>query len=78
MVLIHRKTQIQQLQLPIISVEKISPRSTILPGASHVLAQAVKRGAFLRISLGVIAIRLADILLERLDPINLAGLFERT
>ena len=78
MVLVHRKSQIQQLQLSIISIKQVSPCGTIFPSPSHILPQAVQRGAFLRIPLRVVAIRLADILLERLNPIDLAGLFERT
>lgn len=76
MVLIDRKTEVQQFQLSIISIEQISSSGTVLSGTSHILAQPIQRGAFLRISLRIVAIGLSDIGLERLNPIDFAGLLE--
>ena len=76
--LVDGKAQIQQLQLTVITIEQISSSSAVLAGSSHVLAQAVEGGAFVGISLGLVAVRGADVLLERCYPINLVGRLERT
>lgn len=41
MVLIHRESKIQELELAIISVEKVPPSGAVLPSASHVLSKTV-------------------------------------
>lgn len=78
MILIDRESQIQQLQLAIIPIQQVAPGSTILPSTSHILSQAVESRTFLAVALRVLAISLADVILEGLDPVDLVGLLQRT
>ena len=77
MVLVDGEAQVQQFQLAIVSIQQISPRSTVLASASHVLPQPIQRGTLLSISFRVIAIGSAYVALERIDPIDLVGLLQR-
>lgn len=77
MILVDRKAQIQQFQLAIVAVEQVSSGSRVLAGASHVLAQTVESGAFVGIAFRVVAVRAADVLLERSYPVNLIRHLER-
>lgn len=76
-VLVDRKPQVQKLQLAVVSVQQIPPRSTILPRAPHILPQPVQRRALLGIALRVVAIRGANVALERLYPVDLVRLLQR-
>ena len=77
MILVHGESQVQQLELSIISIQKISSRSTVCACAPHVLAQAIEGCAFFRISFWVISIGCPYILLQRVYPVDLVGLLER-
>jgi hypothetical protein len=76
-VLVDGEAQVQQLQLAVVSVQQVSPRSAVLARAPHVLAQPVQRRALLGVALRVVAVRGADVALERLDPVDLVGLLQR-
>lgn len=77
MLLVYWEPQVQKLQLTIIAVEHISPRSSLLACAAHVLSQTIERLAFFGISLGIVAVGIADISLERGHPVNLVCSLER-
>lgn len=77
MVLVDGKPQVQQLQLAVVSIEQVSPRSTVLAGPSHVLTQTVQGGAFFGIAFWVITVGCADVGLEGVDPVDFVGLLER-
>lgn len=76
MVLIHGKPQVQKLQLAIIAIQQVAPRRAVLASPSHILSQSVEGGAFLVISLGILAIALFDVVLEGLDPVDFVCLLE--
>jgi hypothetical protein len=76
-VLVDGKAQIQQLQLAVVSVQQVPARSAVLARAAHVLAQAVEGRALVGIALRIVAVRGADVALERLDPVDLVGLLQR-
>ena len=78
MVLIDGKSQVQELQLAVVAVEQVSAGGAVLARAPHVLSQAVQGGALLGVALRVVAVRLSDVGLERLDPVDLVGLLQRT
>lgn len=78
MILINRKPQIQQLQLSVISVQQIPPRGRICTRTSHVLPQSMQSVAFFSILFWIIAIVVPDVSFERIYPVDLVGLFERT
>lgn len=78
MILIHRKPQIQELKLSIVSIQQIAARRTILASTPHVLAQPVERRAFCGVPFGIFAIALPDIVFKRLNPIDFVGLLEGT
>ena len=61
MLLVYREAQVEKLQLPIVTIQKIPPRGAVLAGSPHILPQPVERGAFLSISFGVIAVRVLDV-----------------
>jgi hypothetical protein len=76
-VLVHRKPEVQQLQLSVVPVEQISSGRAVLARTPHVLPQPVQRRTLLRVPFGIIAVGLADMRLERSDPIDLVGLLQR-
>ena len=78
MILVHRKPQIQELKLSIVSIQQIAARRTIFASTPHVLAQPVKRRAFCVVPFRVFAIALSDIVFKRLNPIDFVGLLEGT
>ena len=78
MILVHGKPEIQQLKLTIVPVQEISSRRTVLASAAHVLSQAIESGTFFRVSFRVISIRGPDVGFQRIDPIYLVCLLERT
>ena len=77
MLLVDGESQVQKLQLAVVPVQHVPPRHAILAGAPHVLAQAVEGDALLRIPLGVIAVRVLDVVLQRADPVDLVLRLER-
>lgn len=77
MLLIDGEPQVQQLQLAVVPVQHVPPRSAIPPSAPHVLAQAVEGGALLGVPLGVIAVRVLDVVLQRGDPVDLVRRLHR-
>lgn len=74
MIFVNWKSKVQQLQLSIVPVQKISTSRAILTGPSHVLPQSIKGSAFLSIPLWIIAIRLPNVVLQRKNPIDLVSL----
>ena len=68
--LLDREPQIQQLELPIIAIEKVSSSGGVLAGAAHVLAQPVQRRTFFAVFFGV-AVGFRDIAFERRYPVDL-------
>lgn len=77
MLLIDRKAQIEQLQLAIVSVKKVPSGCAVLACTSHVLPEAVQGGAFLCVSLWIIAIGIANVVFEGMYPVDLVGGLER-
>lgn len=77
MVLIDGKPQIQQLKLSVISVQQVPPSGAVLTSPAHVLPQSVESRAFFLVAVRVVAVRLADVALERGDPVNLICLLQR-
>lgn len=77
-VLIDRESQIQQLQLTVIPIQQVASGSTVLPSTSHILPQAIESCTFLAVALRVLAIRLSDVILEGLNPVDLVSLLQRT
>ncbi len=71
MLLVDGKAQVQQFKLPIVAIEKISAGRAVLASTPHVLAQAVERGTLLGVPLGVIAVCVLDVVLQRRDPVDL-------
>lgn len=63
MIFVDWKSKVQQLQLPIVPVQKISTSSAILTGPSHILPQSIEGSTLLSISLWIIAIRLPNVVL---------------
>jgi hypothetical protein len=76
MILIDGESEIQELQLAVVPVQQIPARRAIFSRAPHVLAQAIQHGAFIGIAFGVIAVAVADVVLERGYPVNLVCLLE--
>ena len=74
MIFVNWKSKVQQLQLPIVPVQKISTSCAILTGPSHILPQSIECSAFLIIPLWIIAIRLPNVVLEGKNPIVLVSL----
>jgi len=68
-VLIHRESEVQELKLAVISVEKVPPSGAVLPSASHILSKSVQGRALLRVPFRIIAICLSDIGFEGLYPV---------
>jgi hypothetical protein len=75
--LVNGEAQVQQLELAVVAVQQVPARGAVLSGAPHVLAQAVEGGALLGIALGVVAIGIPDVGLERCYPVYLVGGLER-
>ena len=78
MVFVNREPQIQQLELTIVPIEKVSSRCAVLPSPPHILPQSVERIALLGIPLGIIAVCLSDVPFQRRDPVYLGGLLQGT
>lgn len=76
-VLIHRKPQVEQFQLSIISVQQVPSRSAVLPGAPHVLPQPIQCRTFLLVALGVVPICSPNVSLQRGYPVDFVGLLQR-
>ena len=76
-ILVNRESEVQQLQLSVVTIQQVTTGSAILPSASHVLPKAVEGRAFLTVALGILAICLPDVLLEGLDPIDFVCLLQR-
>lgn len=74
---INWKPQVQKLELPVVTIEQIATGGIVLASTAHVLPQSVKDGAFFGIALRIVAVRFADVRFQRVDPINLTGLFQR-
>lgn len=75
--LVHREAQVEQLQLSIVSVEKVPPGGAVLARTSHVLPEAVEGGAFLGVPLWIVAIGVLDVVFEGMYPVDLVGGLER-
>lgn len=71
--LVDGEAQVQELELAVVAVEHIAARGAALAGAAHVLPQAVESRTLLGVALGVIAIRVADVGLEGVDPVDFVG-----
>lgn len=74
---VDREAQVEQLKLAVVSVEEIPPGSAILACTSHVLAEAIQRGALLGISLWVVAVGVLYVVFQGVYPIDLVGSLER-
>lgn len=77
MLLVYREAQVEQLELAIVSVEKVPSSRAVLAGTPHVLPQAVQSGALFRISLWVVAISVLYVVFQRVYPVDLVGCLER-
>lgn len=77
MLFINGEAQIQKLKLAIVSVEHIPSRNTVIASSPGVLPQAVESSALLCVAFGVIAVGIADVGLERRNPVDLVGGLER-
>lgn len=75
--LVDGKAQVEQLQLAIIPVQQIPPGGAVFASAPHVLSQPIEGSAFFGIPFGIVSICVADISLERRDPVNLVCSLER-
>lgn len=71
------EAQVEQFKLAIVSVEQIPPSGAVFPGTPHVLPEAVQGGAFLSISLGIVAIGVLYVVFQRMYPVDLVGGLER-
>lgn len=78
MVVVDREPEVQQLQLTVVSIQQITTDSAVFPYTPHILTKPVESRAFLTVLFGVFAMTLSNVILERLDPINLVGLLQRT
>lgn len=77
MLLVDGKAQVEQLKLAIVAVEHIPTRSAFLAGTAHVLAKSVEGLALFGIALRVVTVGVADVALERRDPIDFVGGLDR-
>lgn len=77
MVLVDGEPQVQQLQLPVVSIEEVAAGGAVLARAPHVLAQPIEGGTLLVEALRIVPVGIADVVLERADPVDLGGLLER-
>lgn len=77
MLLVNGKAQVEQLELAIVSVEEVPSSGAVLAGTSHVLPEAVQSGAFLGVSLRVVAICILYVVFEGMHPVDLVGGLER-
>lgn len=75
--LVDGEAQVEQLKLAVVSVEEIPSSSAVLSCASHVLAEAIQRGALLGISLRVVAVGVLYVVFQGVYPIDLVGSLER-
>lgn len=77
MLLVNRKPEVEQFQLSIVAIQKVSASGAVLACTSHVLSEAVQGGAFLGIAFGIIAVGILDVVFERMYPVDLVGGLER-
>lgn len=75
-VLVDGEPEVEELQLAIVAIQQVPPRGAVLARAPHVLTQAVQGGTLVGVALRVVAVRLADVGLERLYPVDLVGLLQ--
>lgn len=77
MLFVDGESQVEQLELSVVTIEEIPAGSAVLSGPAHVLAEAVEGRALFGISLWVVAISIADVGFEGGDPVNLVCGLER-
>lgn len=73
MLLVNGEAQVEQLELTIVSVEKVPSGRTVLACTSHILAEAVEGGAFFGVPLRVVAVGVLDVVFQGMYPVNLVG-----